>query len=512
MNGPRTRGGLSRRNLLRLGAAGAGLLVVRGALPNAHAGPKAVKRILIINVAGGIRSSAAFNAAPEGTANWQAHNPWGHITDTNTPFALGKLLDDHISKSALITSDFSDENGEDPRPSDDAYTTLPEGGWAGAKLPRFRDMASKFSVVGTWHEGRGDHLRSAIEEPTGSPDGGQAGLITRLLAGLSDEHGSQDVPGFHLNPMAQFGLTNAAVALHAPVRLDGTISLPSSANVDASVLDTIGRDWAPDETMRGRLDLRRMAATTGYNRRLVRTYNAHRLTNLRIGPRLAEDWVNVNGVKTAAYGTVRLPSGGEVPLTNAMLLELATLASGPGKTMLNDSVRDVMLGVRLLQLGSPAVCVELAGFDTHSGEIGGAPPMYRTLGKLWANLHFLLGALRESDDSGDSMLDNTLVITMSDFGRDRGTLKGFNGGEGTDHGVDPCCFYLAHAVMGGGIPANKLIGSVPLESFDARKADARYSHRQLIATLLAAMGLDHRNETWGLEDVSTVVPLFGAAS
>ena len=167
-----------------------------------------------------------------------------------------------------------------------------------------------------------------------------------------------------------------------------------------------------------------------------------------------------------------------------------------------------MLGVRLLQLGSPAVTVEMRGFDLHSGEVDGAPALYSMLGRLWATLRWLLGRIREPGGDG-SMLDHTLVVTMSDFGRDRGAYGGFNGGEGSDHGVDPSCYYLAHAVMGAGVVPNRILGAAPLDTFDARAPGAAYAPRQMLATLLAALGLDHRAPVWGFDDVTSLVPLWG---
>jgi len=200
----------------------------------------------------------------------------------------------------------------------------------------------------------------------------------------------------------------------------------------------------------------------------------------------------------ATLGTVKLAS--DVPLTNAMLREalLSCLGPNPDASPYRTIAVDAALAVRMLQLGSPAVVLEIADFDFHSGERTEGPPLYSFVGRLWATLAWLLA--RIPDPSGEGTLfDRTLVTTFSDFGRD-GADGGWNGGEGTDHGLDASCFYLAHAVMGGRVPGGKLVGGVSTSTYDARNEPVQIAPQRYMATLLDALGLDSLNPEWGFPD------------
>jgi hypothetical protein len=554
----KARAMLRRRDLFKLALAGgvsASLLSVpwlrRAAFANVRPDAPA-KRVLIIYFAGGMRSSTAFHAS-----TLRKYNPWGVIQGTNTPFGLGKLLDDFLtSDSPVITPETA--------PTDAAYTLSPMGPWAGMRVPRFREVANTMSVMGTWNTARGDHYRAATEEPTGSPTGLEPGLLTRLAAGVDaaggiapppdntpgdggtdaggmdatvtatdagDSEGGTDdgggpavdprdeVPAFHVEPGAAFGHTTELTARFAPVPLFGTGGLPSRSDGGAADM-TVGRDWARDADMRARLDQRRLNARTGWGHAVVDQYAGDREARRRVGERLTASWIDVSQNDMAARGSV-MTNNGLVPLTNAMLYELFTRALGPDPMGMNEApyanpndneffrtALDAALAVRLLQLGSPAVAVEMGGFDTHSGERRDAPGRFRFIGRLWATLQFLLSHMPEPGEPGKTMLDRTLVFTMSEFGRDPGgETTGFNNGEGSDHGADPSCYYYAHAMMGGGIIPGRHAGAAPATTYTPATAD-RLSLRALHATALWALGLENDNPDWGFTDVQPVTRLF----
>src|SRR5262249_14836431 len=140
------------------------------------------------------------------------YNPYGVIEGTQTPFALGSLLDDGGAGDASYVLG---------------------GGWNNARVPRLREMASQLSVVGTFALDRGDHYRARIEEPSGDPTGGARGLLTRVVAGLTAARGSALlVPAFHIAPIARFGGGDGALARHEPVPLASYAALPSAATSD----------------------------------------------------------------------------------------------------------------------------------------------------------------------------------------------------------------------------------------------------------------------------------------
>lgn len=509
---------LARRSFLKgAGAAGAGVFflpVLPRKLWAAGGGMGPARRLLIFNLTGGIRSSAAFYAALDGDT---ARNPWGVIPGTGTPFALGRLLDDGLPTDHKLY-----RPARDRALPPDAYKLGPS--WDYAAVPRLREMARSFSVLGTWHRERGDHIRARVEEVTGSSTGSEPGLLTRIRRAM--EGTATDAPPFHLMPSATFGLAPGDLARYAPVAMSGPRSLPNSNQVDPDLRAAAGNDFG-DDAMRARIDDRRVSRRAGFGKSLAELFALHRRSARTFGKQLAEPWLAVGPAtgygpaSTAAHGEVRLPSGVTRPLGNDMLYELCVRALGPDPAdpaatrpmpqptlhAQHDAVVNTALAIRLLQFGSPAVVVEIGTFDLHSGEVDTGPVLYRFLGRLWATVGWLLGRMVEPGGSG-SMLDRTLCATMSDFGRDPGLgATGFNGGDGTDHGSDPTCYYLAHAVMGAGVTGGRMVGGVSPASFDASRDPGRVGPRRLLAGLLAALGIDHRDPRWGFEDVTDTDPL-----
>jgi uncharacterized protein (DUF1501 family) len=259
--------------------------------------------------------------------------------------------------------------------------------------------------------------------------------------------------------------------------------------------------------MAERIDRRRVESRAGLSRALCDAHAVHRRTVLSIGQRLGEPDLQVADAEAlgAALGEVAL-DGGAVPLTNAMLYELTTRALGPlpdydgdaTGSMYFDNAVNAALAVRLLQLGSPAVALEIPDFDLHSGERSDGPPLYSFLGRLWASLGWLLARIPDPD--GGTLLDSTLVLTTSDFGRDPAAPRGFNGGEGSDHGADPGCYYLAHAVMGAGVPGGRLIAGVSTDNYDARRESLQVAPTRLLATVLDALGIDSADPDVGFPE------------
>ncbi len=555
---------LRRRDLLKaavLGGAASSLIALPFMkLANAERRPGApAKRVLIIYFGGGVRSSVAFHASPGA----KKYNPWGVIPGTNTPFSVGRLLGDHLPSDTPVI------NPEAAPLAQSLYTLSPMGGWRGAQVSRMSEAAPRMSVVGTWNTSRGDHYRGAIEEPTGSPSGLEAGLLARLGTGVDaaggialpidntpngdggaetpdatvtmatdggDAGGLNDgavpdggtpridprdqIPAFHVNPGSSFGLTNDATSRFAPVPLFGVDGLPGRSEIARDDFTRVGRDWARDAAMRARLDQRRLHSRVTWGHSVVEQYAGDREGRRRVGERLTAGWIDVRDNPMDARGAVQLDSG-VVPLTNDMMHELFALALGPDPGTMNTmpyrnpnengfyrSAMDFALAVRLLQLGSPSIVVEMGGFDTHSGERRDAPARFRFVGRIWSTLQWLLSRMPEPGEPGVSMLDRTLIVTMSEMSRDPGSdATGFNNGEGSDHGSDPSCYYLAHGIMGGGVQPGRLAGAVNANTYVPAASD-RISLRRLHATTLWALGLEHDNPDWGYPDVQPLTQLF----
>jgi hypothetical protein len=263
--------------------------------------------------------------------------------------------------------------------------------------------------------------------------------------------------------------------------------------------------------MLARLDLGFAARRSGHARAMADAFASHGTAGRRIGGELSNPALNVGREELRSHDyagqTVAVAPGVEVPLTNAMLHELFTRTLGqPDPTFSSYYAYAVnaALAVRLLQLGSPAVAMEIGGYDLHSGEKSLGPELYHFTGRLWAALGWLLESMPDPIHGG-SYLDHTLCLTMSDFGRD-GIDGGFNSGEGSDHGSESSCWYLAHAVMGAGVATGRVIAPCSTDDYDGSAADEQYSHRDLLATLLWSFGLDPANEEWGFPDVKQPIP------
>ncbi len=496
-----------RRDFLKLGAVAGGLLVIPALQRKAHGAPPAnaaIRRVLIVHLPGGLRSSAAFGASPDSIA----HNPYGVIANTNTPFAFGKLLDDHIGAEA-------------PLPAD-AYLLSQTGPWQGERVHRLRDIAPQVSVVSTWDDTRGDHIAARSLEPTGAYTTESAGILTRIHAGLVKRDGVAQVkvPPFQVNPSAQFGQAPGTLARYAPISLAGAGSLPGERTVDPEAARLTGHRWARDEDMLRRMDDRQFARRRLWSRALVEVFRTHHTAARRLGDDLSRPYLNVprEDLRAAALGEVRVGALTQ-PLTNAMLHELLVRTLGPdpadparlrpldtpAQHPLYEGAMQLALAVRLLQLDSSVAC-ELFSWDTHSQELAAAD-QYRCLGRMLASLHWLLARIPERGEPGKSMLDRTLIVTTSDFGRDPPGPTGYNSGGGSDHGAMPACYSLAHFVDGP-IVRGKWLGAVDTKTYDARKAPVRFSQKQLLATILGAIGLDPQDPEYGFEQTTPIAGLL----
>jgi uncharacterized protein (DUF1501 family) len=342
---------------------------------------------------------------------------------------------------------------------------------------------------------------------TGGTSAAAPGFVVRLFAGLSGTLGKEapETPPFVLGAAGSFAAAPGAFARFAAVDIADPARLPGAAQGTGSA--KVGRGFSPSDAARGRLDDAFAAKTGPAGREIVNNYALDQRMSVRLGQLLASPAVSLargEGLNPS-LGKVRVGKR-EVPLTNEMLLDALLIVQQSGRGIgrfggaQEDPTLEAATAVRLLQVGSPAVAINLTGFDAHSGERQGGPPLYGQLGALWASLHFLLSHIVEPDEPGMSMLDRTLVVTTSEFGRDPGQPHtGFNGGDGSDHGSHPACFYLAHAVMGAGVAGGRVVGGVSTNTYDARKETTRYSPRQLLATMAYALGVDPAHPQWGFD-------------
>jgi uncharacterized protein (DUF1501 family) len=429
---------IGRRKIIQLGAAaGAAAVVGLGRTGRASPGPGRAKRALLVYAAGGLRSSAAFRASPSVDLN-----PWGVWTQAGS-ITLGNLL-----RSDPSVQDYS-------APS-----------WPSMRVPPIEEAAREWAIVAAT-----DHA------PDGSPRGGD-----------HTDDGPRMSTGYFGNPTAAGLLTVINRAL-------GATAAAPIATIGGAFNDAPG-DWlssAPTSLiyyelprtpptggranvgrrLEDALDARFASRLRAHGKRFLDTFAGTKATLRRFGPLLAEPYLHMNENPDADLGGV----------TNRMLMEAVAGPSPQGFT--DGDSKSIALALRLLQLGSPAVSVRPADtFDLHDDEESGAPIVYSRFARYMAGIHFALANVPDPDGSG-SLLDSTLVVTTSEFGRNAHP-GGFNEGHGSDHGQSAGWRNQAHVVFGAGVRPKVLN---PTD--DANEATERAaSTHSLLATIACAVGVD----------------------
>jgi hypothetical protein len=401
--------------------------------------------VLVLDAGGGLRTTAAFNASSK-----QRLNPWG-VRGQAGVLRLGNVLrgdDSAVSYSASL---------------------WPGGG----SVPAIDQAAMSFALIAATDHApdgsarAGDHSDDIPRMGTGyfgKPDA--PGLMTMLnrFVGATAPAPIATIGG------GAFGFSPPAWVADRPIALYFN-ELPGQPPMGGS--ETVGRplEDAIDAAILGR---RRNLA-----RDAVQSVVNTKATLRKFGPVLADKRLRFD---TTAYSDETL--GG---ITNAMLIEAIGNAGGTPDA----GARNVALALRLLQLGAPAACVSIGGFDTHDSEAQRAPRLYTRFARFLAGIHFALG--RMPDPGGGSMLDHTLVVTTSEFGRS-GIDGGFNAGQGTDHGDGPGWRYQAHVAFGAGITAKRLH---PTDDDNVPIGKPCSTHR-LLATVAAAVGAptDEIDKLW----------------
>ncbi len=138
-------------------------------------------------------------------------------------------------------------------------------------------------------------------------------------------------------------------------------------------------------------------------------------------------------------------------------------------------------GVRFVQ-------VSLGGWDNHSAIYNRTGGVFRNCAQLDPALAALLQDLKASpgETSGQSLLDETLVVVLGEFGRTVGNL---NGQAGRDH-------FLRTSVLfaGGGVKGGRVIGST--DATGAKLNEAGWSGNRdirtedIAATIYSTLGID----------------------
>jgi hypothetical protein len=139
--------------------------------------------------------------------------------------------------------------------------------------------------------------------------------------------------------------------------------------------------------------------------------------------------------------------------------------------------------------GTRFVQITLGGWDHHSHIYGPTDSLYTQMkqfdpgfGALLADLAIMPGA-----DAGKSLLDETLVVALGEFGRAAGDV---NPAGGRDH-----LLRMSIALAGGGVRGGTIIGKTDAVGENAAeygwKADRDVRPEDVTATIYSALGIDY---------------------
>jgi uncharacterized protein (DUF1501 family) len=153
----------------------------------------------------------------------------------------------------------------------------------------------------------------------------------------------------------------------------------------------------------------------------------------------------------------------------------------------SDEVRDLygrnvvgqrlLLCRRLIQVGASFVTYQYGGWD-HHGDIFNA--MMKRHAPRWDQ--GLAALITDLDRLG--MLDNTMVISLGEFGR----TPTINKGAGRDHWPHAMSVLMA----GAGIPGGQVVGATDVKGYHA--SENVHSPEDFAASVYTKMGIDHTLE------------------
>jgi Protein of unknown function (DUF1501) len=471
---------ISRRHFL--GASGLGLSALaahvwipRRVFADVPAAGR-VKRVLILHAGGGMRSSCLFNAhvAPQ----W---NPYGAVSASDVDATGAPLL------AAGAAWGVGTPLVGDKKP-------IPLAQWGGATLPVVSQIADRITVVGaidhdpTAAAGDGNHYSATLRMCGGAPDA-DAGLLTMISRELDGQHPLPPTIVGGSGPIgaAVYGAGGGAYAQYRALFING----PSDFRYPRNAGGASDPDWA--RALEGRLDGAVAAARPTALLGRVPTFVGVKQAALTYGGVLGHPALRLAYAPAEALGAT---SDGK-PLTSAMLMEpfgVAPAAGAPPAGYVVDTMwgPPTALGVRLLQLGAPVVAVGVGGWDFHSDEDKGLPPLAASLGRTLSALYFVLS--RMADDGGKSWWDTTLIAVTSEFGRDNtsataddGLTIGYNRGDGSDHHGTAPSRYQALPFTGGVVAGGRLLA--PTDEQCQPQSDPVASP-SVLATLMGALGID----------------------
>jgi hypothetical protein len=326
------------------------------------------------------------------------------------------------------------------------------GTWVSELFPSLARHVDKFCFLRGLHTDTPAHPQAVIQLHTGTA----LASLTRpsmgawLLYGLGTEN--QDLPGYvTINPPPNFGGAINYGSAFLPAHFQGTrIS-------DTGVMPNLRARTAPS------LQRRQLDLIQAMNRDLAATPGA---------PDAVEGVIQ--SYELAFRMQTRVPALLDISREPRATLEAYGVRPGPEGSF----ARQCLMARRLSEAGVRFVEICQSGWDHHSN-------LHRGLIQQCARVDRPAAALLD-DLERRGLLDETLVLFGSEFGR----MPTAQGADGRDHNITGYPMWLA----GAGVRKGFSYGST--DEYGLHAVEGRMHTTDLHATLLALMGLDHRQLTY----------------
>lgn len=326
------------------------------------------------------------------------------------------------------------------------------GTWVSELFPNVAKHADKLCFIRGLHTDTPAHPQAVIQLHTGTA----LASLTRpsmgawLLYGLGTEN--QDLPGYiTINPSPNFGGAINYGSAFLPAHFQGT-----RIN-DVGDMPNLKAQTAPS------LQRRQLELIQAMNRDLAATPGA---------PDQVEGVIQ--SYELAFRMQKKVPELLDISKEPKAVLDAYGVKPGPAGSF----ARQCLMARRLSEAGVRFVEITQSGWDHHNnlhkGLINQSTMVDQPTGALLADL----------EQRG--LLDETLVLFGSEFGR----MPTAQGPDGRDHNITGYPMWLA----GAGVKKGYSYGST--DEYGLKGVEGRMHTTDLHATLLALMGLDHKDLTY----------------
>lgn len=326
------------------------------------------------------------------------------------------------------------------------------GSWFSELLPNLAKHADKLTWLRGLHTDTPAHPQAVVQLHTGSANAAltRPSMGAWLLYGLGTEN--QDLPGYvTVNPPPNFGGAVNYGSAFLPAHFQGT-----RIN-DQGYLPNL-KATATGDLQRKQLDL-----IQGMNRDLAAAPGAPD----------AVDGV-IESFELAFKMQGKVPELLDIAKEPRKVLDAYGVKDGPAGAF----ARQCVMARRLSEAGVRFVEICQPGWDHHNN-------LHKGLLDRCGSIDQPVAALL-SDLEGRGMLDDTLVLFGSEFGR-QPTAQG---PDGRDHNITGYPMFLT----GAGVKKGFSYGAT--DEYGIKAVEGRMHTNDLHATLLALMGLDHEKLTY----------------